>query len=352
MLPRRGAMAGGQWQPLQRKVDEEEPTGSDDTVSDEQIWTGVKPCCLLCLCCMLLTTLVLAGLAVLVQKRGSELSDLLKPTWEVRQLTIENIHLPGIKGVVPADTSLCPGEDPCGVLHAKGCSRCPSEQFWNDGCLCRQNAKGGSAPAGQVIEADTSACPSSDPCGTAPSSGACGRCPDASWISEGCSCRQPPMSVDDFFKGVNEFFGALTGATKAFVKMDVQAVVEVNNPASVGAVAEAATFTISYKGAPIGTSRTPETEIAAAGTASLVAQAHISLDMTSQTGGQLIQEVLNENQLAVEVYGKAISRSGPFVVECTISCHVVMTDVLSAQTTKFPEKDCTYGYKLLPQLAH
>merc|ERR1719189_2015912 len=129
---------------------------SDDTASESLSGGGgakqpssVWRCRLACfVCCALGVVGLTLGSAALLRQRGSEV---LKPTWEVLQISIEYINLPGIKGIAPADTSRCPFEDPCGIASAKGCSACPRTDMWNDGCLCRTNAKGGSAPAGEVI---------------------------------------------------------------------------------------------------------------------------------------------------------------------------------------------------------
>jgi len=351
-------MADRRWAPMDAgsaEHGEEEPLSDDEEETGQErgglhAATAARPWVLFA-ACALLTAAFLGGGAWFVSRRGSDLSDALKPTWEVTKVTIENLHLPGIKGLVPADISACPGSDPCGVAGSKGCSKCPSEKFWNDGCLCRQNAKGGGAPSGEVVTADTSACPSSDPCGTEPLSSMCARCPDSSWIREGCSCRQPPISPSEFLHDVGEFFGALTGVTESFVELDVEAIVEVKNPASVGAVAEPGLFNVTFHGVQIASAATPETPVPPAGIARIVAQARVHVNLNSETGARMIEDVLNDDRLAVQVQGSALSRVTPLVVRCAVSCNIVMTDVHSAQTTKFPQKDCTYGYTLLPRLA-
>lgn len=297
-----------------------------------------------CACCMLVTAMLAVGFAVYMQRRGS---DIVKPSWEVTQLTIENIDLPGFKGIAPADTSRCPALDACGLAGAKGCSVCPRADMWNDGCLCRTNAKRGSAPAGQVITADTSTCPTNDPCGSMVSSRGCAKCPDSSWISEGCSCRQPPISASEFFQGLGEIFGAITGATPNFVKMTVQAVIEVKNPAAVGAVAEPGVFNISYKGVTIGSAATPRTHVQPFGTASLTVLADVNVVLSSENGMMLMQEALNTNQIAVATQGSVLTRCGPLVIRCSVHCDVEASITLD---TRLPRKDCRYGYTLLPQL--
>jgi hypothetical protein len=39
--------------------------------------------------------------------------------------------------IIAADNSACPWYDECGLVTAKGCSKCPSSEWHNDGCTCR-----------------------------------------------------------------------------------------------------------------------------------------------------------------------------------------------------------------------
>lgn len=283
---------------------------------------------------------VLGAIASLAAKENSQ-----QPVWEVTGLVVDYIDLPGLRGLIPADTSRCPVADPCGVGEAQGCSVCPAVHMWNDGCLCRKNAKGHTAPAGEVVEADNAACPEGDRCGMGIAKG-CTKCPDKTWIRTGCTCRQPPMSPKQFTHAVGDFFGSIFGLQPSVMRMRLQATAKVSNPADVGARAEAGIFNISYRGHFIGSAATLPTDVGPRSSAQVTADVKVD-KVPATVGAMMLNEILNNRtQLPVQVTGSVLAVCGPFKVHCVVFCDL-LTDVSALPKAKFTRKACTYTYTSL-----
>lgn len=291
-------------------------------------------------CAILIPVAIIAG--TFVYRDQSQ-----QPTWEVINLTITEFHLSGlkIKGVAAADTSNCSLEDPCGVASHKGCSKCPRPEMWNDGCICRENANGRSAPSGEIISANTATCPTSDQCGLGEFKG-CSTCPDSSWINEGCSCRQP-LSAKQFVEGFENFFGAvkttLVGMDRTVMKMNLVVETMIHNPASVGATAQGGIMNIQYRGQVIGAAAIQPISIGPKGSALLTADVAVD-KVPEQIGMRMLQDILSSNfQLPIQIDGSALAICGPLQVHCIVHCDL-LTDVSALPAAEFSRKSCTYNY--------
>jgi len=275
----------------------------------------------------------LLGLLFLLARTGGGMA----PTWEVTGLSVRYIDLPGLRGIIPADTRNCPNSDPCGLGHARGCSTCPGTEMWNNGCLCRKNS------AGEMKQADSSACPPHDRCGLTDAHRGCAFCEDSSWIREGCNCRQPPMSASEFFSDVGDFLGSVLGVMPTVVKMEIRATAEVYNPADVGARAEPGIFNISYRGQTIGSASTKPTKIGPRSSSTVSADVQVD-KVPTELGIMLLQDVVNDGtHLPVQVSGSVVAVAGPFSVHCYVYC-ALEADVSALPEAKFTKKDCSYTY--------
>uniref|UniRef100_A0A7S1S944 Late embryogenesis abundant protein LEA-2 subgroup domain-containing protein n=1 Tax=Alexandrium catenella TaxID=2925 RepID=A0A7S1S944_ALECA len=320
------------------------PSNSEDEEESESP-PFCRPCCWgVCACA--LTTSILLGALTLYLVPGIQFK---QPHWTVKSLIIDRVDLPAInlEGLVAADTRECPPEDPCGLTEAKGCSKCPEADMWNDGCICKRGAKrersgqGSSASPGTIVRADTAACPLLDTCGVI-TGVSCSKCPDSSWINDGCTCRQP-LSADEFFKGLEGFLALLAGNTSSIVQMTLQVGVEVTNPNVLGAQTDAGEFTLRYKGTPIGSAKTEPRSIGANDTFPMSIAVQVD-SVPADVAMQMTQELLEENnQLSMRVDGKMHAQVGLLRVTCGVACDLRI-DASKLPATVFTKEACKYSY--------
>jgi len=296
------------------------------------------------LCACLLTVALLLGALTLYLVPGVQFRE---PHWEVRSLLVDSVDVPALEleGLVAADTRHCPPQDPCGLAEAKGCSKCPDADMWNDGCICKRgvkpNSSGSSASPGTIVQADTSACPLLDKCGVF-TGVKCSRCPDDSWVNDGCTCRKP-VSTKQFFKGLEGFLGLLGGNASSVVQMRIQVGVEVHNPNILGATTGEGTFHLRYRGTSVGTAKTAPRSIGA--NSSTLMNISVKVDsLPADVAMQMTQELLDTgSQLSMLVDGQLPARAGLLTVTCGVECDL-RVDTSRLPATVFTKKVCKYSY--------
>jgi hypothetical protein len=292
------------------------------------------------------------GVAVWIPK----LSEATRPSWEVTDLIMERFDIPAlaIKGMAPADTSGCPSFDLCGVAASRGCSKCPDPRMWNNGCICQERDKNSNASAqpGTVVQADYSACPEYDKCGVLAAKG-CSKCPDKTWTNDGCACHQA-VSPEQFFHGlgsamsmVGQGVASMFGMTKkpTVMSMGLRATVEVMNPNPIKAETQTGIFRIRYKGLEIGYAETDPVDVAAGGSTNMIANVDVD-NVPADVGMMMLQEILQTGeQLSLVVEGSVVAKVHPLNVNCTVECKL-RADVSKLPQVSFAQKDCTYGYSV------
>uniref|UniRef100_A0A7S4V5B8 Late embryogenesis abundant protein LEA-2 subgroup domain-containing protein n=2 Tax=Alexandrium monilatum TaxID=311494 RepID=A0A7S4V5B8_9DINO len=216
----------------------------------------------------------------------------------------------------------------------------------NDGCVCQrgvpgERGSGGAAPPGTVVEADTSACPLLDRCGIL-TGVECSRCPDRSWVNDGCLCRRP-LSTKQFFRGLEGFLGLLSGNASTLVQMSLQAGVELSNPNHLGAEAGEGSFFVRYKGTPIGTAKTAPQSIGANTSTSMSVSVRVDR-VPADVAMQMTQELLDSgNQLSLLVDGRLPARVGFLRVTCGVRCDLRI-DTSQLPATVLTKEACRYSY--------
>lgn len=286
-----------------------------------------------CCCCCASSAVLFVAVAVLVP------GFLFKqPTWEVIKVEVKEIDIPALllEGLVPADTSRCPAHDPCGLSHARGCSRCPKATMWNDGCVCKDTTEEQSAPPGTVIEADSSNCSPLDRCGP------CTTCPDSSWVNDGCTCRQE-ISAELFFRGLDGFIQLLSSNITSLLKMRLSAEVRVNNPNPVGAHTDVGLAEIQYRDTSLGSAAMVPRQVKPHDSATFTV--NVSVDsVPADVAMQITQDILlNNNELDFSVVGRVPARVGVMRVLCQATCKLSL-DILQLPETVFTGKVCKYTY--------
>lgn len=294
-----------------------------------------------CCCCCASSAILFVAVAVLVPGFLFQ-----QPTWEVTKVVVKEIDIPALllEGLVPADTSLCPANDPCGVGRAKGCSKCPQATMWNDGCVCKDSKDttdgGQSAPAGTVIQANKANCPHWDRCGLV--TGPCTTCPDSSWVNDGCFCRQE-ISPDAFFRGLDGFIQLLSTNISSLLKMRLWAEVRVDNPNPVGANTDVGLAQIRYRDTVLGSAAMEPRRVDAHDSATFTV--FVSVDsVPADVAMQVTQDILlSNNELAFSVVGRVPARVGVMRVLCQAVCKLSL-DVLQLPRTVFTGRACQYTY--------
>lgn len=287
-------------------------------------------------CCTLLIALVVAAALYLTPKQ---------PQWELTNLKLDVIRIPGLftQGIAVADTSDCPSYDPCGILAGNGCSTCPHEYDYNQGCICTVANPDTMAAPGSIILADTTACPILDKCGFFGVNRGCSVCPDATWINDGCTCRQP-LSTEEFFSGLNDFIHLISGQEEYPVEIKLQADVEVHNPNNLGADTEEGSVALLWKGIEFGESTVPSLHVEPRSKQVI----HVEVDvnqLTPGTGLRLLADALqNQGLLTVQAKG-TIYAKGPFgiKVQTGVSCEVT-TDLFDS--SNIVDQQCEYTYDI------
>eukprot|EP00928_Gymnodinium_smaydae_P030344 TRINITY_DN22600_c0_g1_i1.p1 TRINITY_DN22600_c0_g1~~TRINITY_DN22600_c0_g1_i1.p1 ORF type:complete len:336 (-),score=29.86 TRINITY_DN22600_c0_g1_i1:185-1192(-) len=263
------------------------------------------------------------------------------PVWEVRRVTLSTISLPDlfINGATPADTSACPSSDPCGLAEFRDCAKCPNPDDTVDGCVCYARSGGTVAPPGTVIVADTSRCPMLDPCGLAIAQG-CSSCPpNASWINDGCTCRQP-ISFKQFLGDVaNVVSTVLQTPTQLVINFTVVTDVVVINPNMLGATTLLGPLEIYWRDVRIGVAPVIEMTVGPRShqkmTYTLVVD-HVSRETALRIGADVLE---NHGHLNLSFAGNLTTNVWHLETAAQISCRVT-SDVFHG--SKLISQECMY----------
>eukprot|EP00928_Gymnodinium_smaydae_P030345 TRINITY_DN22600_c0_g2_i1.p1 TRINITY_DN22600_c0_g2~~TRINITY_DN22600_c0_g2_i1.p1 ORF type:complete len:340 (-),score=29.43 TRINITY_DN22600_c0_g2_i1:369-1388(-) len=311
---------------------------SEDSDDDSTV-TAVGPseCCggkAVCFSLCLLLVFACAGTFYVVWPAKA-------PVWEVRRVTLSELSLPDlfINGATPADTSSCPTFDLCGLAEARDCAKCPHPDDTVDGCICYARSGGTVAPPGTVIQSDHSRCPTLDPCGVASARG-CSSCPpDASWINDGCTCRQP-LSFNQFLGGLATFASTvLQTPTQLVINFTVVADVVVTNPNMLGATTLPGTLEVYWRDVRIGVAPVLGMTIGPRShekmTFTIIVD-HVSRENALRIGADVLE---NHGHLNISVAGNLTANVWQLRTATQISCRVT-SDVFHG--SKIISQDCMY----------
>lgn len=265
-----------------------------------------------------------------------------RPAFSVTEVRLSRVSITGLEGVTLADTSECPAIDKCGLTIARGCGSCPNEGDFNHGCMCYQKSGGTPAPPGTVVRANTSDCPIYDKCGLLVAKG-CSRCPDddPSWINQGCLCAQP-LDPDQLRDRLGDIRDILRGDDhNVSIEMNLKA--EIDNPNLFRIDTEPGVMHLYWGEHEIGEASVPKVIVPPFSGQALASQIVVDGLSKDVNRGLLKSIVDNHGVINVTTRGAVVANVFLWQVQSDIACHVSQNVFAGRRDVgQHIDKDCQY----------
>lgn len=218
------------------------------------------------------------------------------PSYTVEDVALVDFKVPALLGrsLVVADTSACPGSDPCGERSHRSCSHCPSEGDWiKDGCLCRLSSAGGLLNDLEEV---------------------------ANYVSH----------LDD----------------SALITMKLKSNITLHNPNLIGADSENGTIQVFYKDSALGEGKVNPLYLPPWGTVRLAIDIDIK-GVSAIVGMEMMQEMVRTGwNLHIDVHGSVLFFVGRLGIRASCICAMTsdVSDYVETRERVFSKRDCSYTY--------